>query len=272
MPHRRHSAGAPVPATRTPPALIGLSTSEMRTCEQVYHDPHGEPAQQLELALGLTYPEAIRRAGALPVIIPPLDVGSIEPLLDGLCGLCLSGGPDLHPSNYGAQPHPALGPTEPHLDGFEIALVRAAEARELPVLAICRGLQVLNVARGGTLLQDLPTERPSGVQHRQHQTGCTATHDVTLLAGSRLAECLGVQETRVNSFHHQAVDRLGSGLRVVGWANDGTIEAIEAIDRPFTMAVQWHAESMVDSPEQARLLAAFAQAAGASRSGAARAA
>jgi putative glutamine amidotransferase len=265
---------APV-AARPPRAIIGLSTSEMRDPTRVYLDPNGDPPQQ-ELALGLTYPEAIRRAGAVPVVIPPLDVDSIEPLLDGLCGLCLSGGPDLHPSIYGAEPSPLLGPTEPHLDVFEVALVRAAEAREMPVLAICRGLQVLNVARGGSLIQDLPSERPSGVTHRQGDVGWVATHGVRLEQGSLVAGYLGETEIRVNSFHHQAVDRLGSGLRAVGWAEDGTVEAIEATDRRFTLAVQWHAESMVRSPEQERLLSAFARAAGAAgaaaRSGAVRAA
>ncbi len=251
-------------------AIIGLSTSEMRAPERVRHDPHSEPAGR-ELALNLTYPEAIRRAGAIPIVIPPLDAPAIEPLLDGLCGLCLSGGPDLQPSYYGAQPHRALGPTEPHLDAFEIALVRAAEAREMPVLAICRGLQVLNVARGGTLIQDLPSERPSDIDHRQALSGSHPTHDVSLHDGLTAA-CLGVREACVNSFHHQAVDRLGDGLRAVGWAPDGVIEAIEATDRGFTVGVQWHAESMVRSPEQARLLAAFAEVAVSYGSGAARAA
>jgi putative glutamine amidotransferase len=211
------------------------------------------------MALGLTYPQAIRRAGAVPIVIPPLDVDSIEPLLDGLCGLCLSGGPDLHPSIYGAEPSPLLGPTEPHLDIFEVALVRAAEAREIPVLAICRGLQVLNVSRGGTLVQDLPSERPSEIQHRQEAVGWVATHSVRLEDDSLVAGYLGASDIRVNSFHHQAVDRLGAGLRPVGWAPDGVIEALEATDRNFTVAVQWHAESMIRSPEQARLLEAFAE-------------
>ena len=249
-------------------AIIGLSTSEMREPERVRHDPHSEPAMR-ELALGLTYPEAVRRAGAVPVVIPPMDAAAIEPLLDGLWGLCLSGGPDLHPSCYGAQPHPELGPTEPHLDDFEIALLRAAEARDMPVLAICRGLQVLNVARGGTLIQDLPSERPSEIDHRQSQAVATATHDVTL-EDSLTADCLGLRAARVNSFHHQAVDRLGDGLRAVGWAPDGVVEAIEATDRSYTVAVQWHAESMVRSPEQARLLEAFTAVAVAYGTGAAR--
>jgi putative glutamine amidotransferase len=252
--------GGTAPAARTAAAIIGLSTSEMRAPERVRHDPRSEPAGR-ELALNLTYPDAIRRAGAVPVVIPPIDAAAIEPLLDGLWGLCLSGGPDLHPAAYGAEPHPALGPTEPHLDGFEIALVRAAEARDMPVLAICRGLQVLNVSRGGTLTQDLPAERPSDLEHRQAQPASTPVHDVTLEPGSLVARCLDATALRVNSFHHQAVDRLGSGLRAVGWAGDGVIEAIEATDRSFTVAVQWHAESMINSPEQTRLLEAFAEVA-----------
>ena len=251
--------------------MIGLSTSEMRAPERVRHDPRSEPAGR-ELALGLTYPDAVRRAGAVPIVIPPMDLAAIEPLLDGLWGLCLSGGPDLHPAAYHAEPQPELGPTEPHLDRFEIALVRAAEAREMPVLAICRGLQVLNVARGGTLTQDLPSERRSDVEHRQPQAASRPTHDVTLDADSLTAGCLGMRELTVNSFHHQAVDRLGSGLRPVGWAPDGVIEAVEATDRQFTVAVQWHAESMVRAPEQTRLMTAFAEACAAYRTGAARAA
>jgi putative glutamine amidotransferase len=259
------------PPVRAAAAIIGLSTSEMRAPERIRHDPRSEPAGR-ELALGLTYPEAMRRAGAVPVVIPPMDAGAIEPLLDGLWGLCLSGGPDLHPACYGAEPHPALGPTEPHLDAFEIALVRAAEARDMPVLAICRGLQVLNVSRGGTLLQDLPTEHPSDVEHRQAAPGSTPTHDVTIEGGSLTATCLGVCDVRVNSFHHQAVAVLGGGLRPVGWAPDGVIEALEATDRAFTVAVQWHAESMISSPEQARLIAAFAEVAVQYGAGAVRAA
>ena len=126
-------------------------------------------------------------------------------------------------------------------------------------------------ARGGTLIQDLPSLRPSDIEHRQAQSGSTPTHDVTLQE-SLVADCLGVRAARVNSFHHQAVETLGNGLRPVGWAPDGVIEALEATDRDFTVAVQWHAESMTHSPEQARLLAAFADVAVAYGTHAARAA
>ena len=150
--------------------------------------------------------------------------------------------------------------------------MRAAEARDLPVLAICRGLQVLNVARGGTLVQDLPSERPSNIVHRQKFAARRPAHDVTLERGSRVAKAMGVTDASVNSFHHQAVDELGAGLRAVGWAPDGVVEALEATDRSFTLAVQWHAESLVDSPEQASLMRTFADAAKAYGARAARAA
>ncbi|MDQ3849552.1 MAG: gamma-glutamyl-gamma-aminobutyrate hydrolase family protein [Actinomycetota bacterium] len=251
---------AALTTARAPRAIIGLSTSEMRDPERVLPEPHGEPAQR-ELALGLTYTSAVQRAGAVPVVIPPLDHEAIESLLDGLWGVCLSGGPDLHPSAYGATPHPALGPTERHLDRFELALVRTAEARDLPLLAICRGLQVLNVAHGGTLVQDLPTQRPSEIEHRQRASGAIATHAVDLDPDSQAAACLGAATVRVNSFHHQAVERLGDDLRPVGWAPDGVVEALEVPGRTFAVGVQWHAESLVESPEQARLLAAFVDAA-----------
>ena len=127
------------------------------------------------------------------------------------------------------------------------------------------------MSRGGTLVQDLPSERPSEIEHRQASPGSTPTHDVTL-EDSLVADCLRARDLCVNSFHHQAVDRLGDGLRAVGWAPDGVIEAIEATDRRFTLAVQWHAESMIRSPEQDRLLAAFAEVAVAYGGRAARAA
>jgi putative glutamine amidotransferase len=227
----------------------------MRRAEQVDHDPHTEPAQR-ELALGLTYPRAIERAGGVPVVIPPLAHDAIASLLGGLDGLCLSGGPDIDPSTYGAQPHAALGITEPDLDRFEIALVHAALERGLPVLGICRGLQTLNVALGGTLVQDLPSERPGPVRHRQTEPGREATHGVALQAGP-VADALGARDVQVNSFHHQAVDRLGDGLVVQGHAADGVVEAVALEGAPFVLAVQWHAESLVAAHEQTRMVGAF---------------
>lgn len=240
--------------------LIGLTTSELRRPERVTHLAQSEPAE-VELALNLTYPTAIERAGGIPVIIPPLQPDAIAALLGGLDGLLLTGGPDLHPSAYGQTPHEQLGPTEQEIDVFELALVDAAQREGLPVLCICRGLQALNVARGGTLVQDLPAMRPSDIGHRQAQPGRIPTHAVSLRRDSRVASLLGRDTLLVNSFHHQAIDRLGRDLRVVGRAPDGVVEAIEATDGQFIIGVQWHAESLVENDEQQTLLQAFVRAA-----------
>jgi putative glutamine amidotransferase len=248
------------PAARPRP-LIGLTTSELRRPEPVVQRPQSEPPMR-EVALGLSYTESVERAGGVPVIVPPLRADAIDALVGSLDGVLLSGGPDLDPSTYGAERHPALGPTVSEIDVFELALIRAAERHGLPVLAICRGLQALNVARGGTLVQDLPTERPGDVVHRQTEPGRVATHDVRLLEDCRLAGILGGSAQRVNTFHHQAIDVLGGGLRAVAWAPDGVIEAVEDPRAPFVLAVQWHAESLSEADAgQARLLGAFVDAA-----------
>lgn len=244
---------------RAATAIIGLTTSELRRPDRVQQRPQSEPAMR-ELALGTTYPEAVRSAGAVPVIIPPMSDEAIEPLLDGLWGVVVSGGPDVDPSFYDQLPHAALGPLEHDIDVFELALLAAATRRGMPVLCICRGLQLLNVCRGGTLVQDIPTQVAGSLEHRQTDSGRLATHDVRLEPGSRIAGLLGPGDLRVNSFHHQAVDRLGRGLRAVGWAPDGVIEAIEDPGHPFLVGVQWHIESLVDDPRQRGLVEAFVAA------------
>jgi putative glutamine amidotransferase len=236
------------------PPLIGISTSEMRAPERTRALAESEPPTR-ELALGLCYPRSIEIAGAVPVVIPPLDDHDrIDALLHRLGGLVLSGGPDLHPSTYGEEPDPALGPTEPALDAFEITLVRRADALGLPILGICRGMQVLNVARGGTLVQDIP-------DHRQEESGRVPTHRVVVKEGSRLEELMGPGEHAVNSFHHQAVQELGQRLEPVAWSPDGVIEGIEAADRDFVVGVQWHIESMSTQPDQEHVYEAFLEAA-----------
>lgn len=197
---------------------------------------------------------AVERAGGVPVVLPPLEAGAMATLLDRLDGVCLSGGPDLDPSAYGARAHELLGPTEPSLDRFELELARAADARGLPLLGVCRGAQTLNVARGGTLHQHLDG-------HRQTELASQPTHAVRLAQRSRAARTLRTCTTEVNSFHHQAVDRLGSNLRASGWAADGTIEAIEDPRRPFLLGVQWHAETLIDMPGQLALFEALVVAA-----------
>jgi putative glutamine amidotransferase len=240
--------------------LIGVTTSEVRFAESIEQTPQSDPPRR-EMALGLTYLRAIETAGGLPVVMPPLELEAIDPLLDRLSGVCLSGGPDLDPETYEERPHPELGPIEPDLDRFEIALARQADERGLPVLAICRGMQALNVARGGSLHQHLPDRPGVTIDHRQRLPGDQATHTATIAAGSRLARLMGGREAVVNSFHHQAVHRIGQGLRAVAWSPDGVIEGVEAPARDFAIGVQWHAESLVARREQAALFRGLVAAA-----------
>jgi putative glutamine amidotransferase len=223
--------------------IIAVTTSEMRRPEDCGHAPQGEPPR-LELALATLYPEAIERAGGVPLVVPPLRPETLGPLLDRVDGVCLTGGPDVQPSAYGAQPHEALGPTEPRIDALELALVRGADQRGLPILAICRGMQVLNVARGGTLHQHLPDVVGDELRHRQEEHTSIATHDVTTAPRSTVRRALGGSPIAVNSFHHQAVRELGRGLVATAWAPDGTIEAVEESGSRLVLGVQWHAEGM----------------------------
>src|SRR3954452_17418760 len=154
--------------------LIGVSTSELRSAEGAHFAHHSEPPRKM-LALGLAYLEAVEAAGGIPVILAPLPPRRLEAIIDRLDGVCLSGGPDIEPGTYGAIAHPELGPTEPEVDLFELGLVRAARRRGLPVLAICRGMQVLNVARGGTLVQHVP-DLSDEVAHRQTTPASEPSH------------------------------------------------------------------------------------------------
>jgi putative glutamine amidotransferase len=242
------------------PPLIGVSTSEMRIPARTHSLAESEPPMR-ELALGMSYPLSVERAGALPVVLAPIDLANVDALLDRLDGLLVSGGPDIHPSAYGDEEHPALGPTERDLDVFELALVRGADARGMPILGVCRGAQLINVARGGTLLQDVPMMVGEEVDHRQEQPGRVPTHGVVIASGSRLEGVMGRQEHDVNSFHHQAVQKLGRHLKAVAWAPDGIVEGIEAGDRDFMLGVQWHAESLSEREDQAGLFGAFVAAA-----------
>jgi putative glutamine amidotransferase len=239
--------------------LIGVTTSEVRLREHTKPLAEADPPQA-EMALGMVYMRAVEAAGGLPVVLPPLALEAILPLLDRLSGLCLSGGPDLDPTGYGAVAGPHLGPTEPQLDTFELALARRADARGLPVLGICRGAQALNVARGGTLHQHLADVTDGSIEHRQTLPGRVPTHTVRIEHGSRLAATMGVTETTVNSFHHQAADRLGTGLHAVAWSPDGVVEGLESDGASFLLGVQWHAETLVDRPEHGELFAALVAA------------
>ena len=232
--------------------LIGVTTSEVRRIETIRQTPQADPPQ-VEMALGIKYAKAIEAAGGMPVVVPPLRGDALEPLLDRLDGICLSGGPDLGPETYGQERHPELGPTEDDIDRLELALARLAWKRRMPILAICRGAQALNVSRGGTLFQHLPG-------HRQEEPGEAVTETVSIEKRSRLANVVGATEIEVNSFHHQAVDHLGTGLRIVARAADGVVEGIEATRGGYALGVQWHAECLADRPEQAALFESLVEA------------
>jgi putative glutamine amidotransferase len=186
------------------------------------------------------YTDMVAAAGGLPVLLPPL--ADVTGVLGRLDGLVLSGGGDIDPALYGAVRDPACGPANPDRDNAELALARRALDDGLPVLGICRGLQVINVALGGTLLQHLPDV----VGHDGHspEEGAHGSHKVSVASGSQLARLLGRTEAAVPTHHHQAVDRLGDGLVATAWADDDTVEAVElAASSSFMVAVQWHPEA-----------------------------
>jgi putative glutamine amidotransferase len=234
--------------------MIGVTVSEIRAKEDAQRVRHGEPTQT-EMTLGLAYMRAVEQAGGVPVALPPLENENVDLLLEHLQGLLLTGGPDVDPACYDAEPHKELGPTDRGVDEFEIALAKHADRRGMPILGICRGAQVLNVARGGSLIQHLPDFTDGTIQHRQTEPGDQTTHEVRVAPDSGLAQTTGGGPVQVNSFHHQAIDRLGIGLRPVAWAQDGVIEAVEGQsgDDRFVLGVQWHAETLTGEAEQLAL-------------------
>jgi len=207
-----------------------------------------------------SYLHAVQQAGGVPVVLPPqLSGSSSERLARGLDGLLLTGGGDIDPAVFGEAPHPTTYEVTPTRDALELWAVRMALARRLPVLAICRGVQVLNVALGGTLFQDVASEPGTEIQHGQQEPRDQPTHKVHVKAGSRLAETLGTDELEVNSMHHQALKALGAGLVAVAWAPDQIVEGVELTDPSrFVLGVQWHPEELIQHSEPARrLFAAF---------------
>jgi putative glutamine amidotransferase len=192
------------------------------------------------------YVKSVLAAGGAPLVLSPLLGPSLAArVLAGVDGVLLTGGEDVHPAWYHAEPSPHLFPPSRERDLFELALFAAARQTGLPILGICRGIQLVNVAMGGTLYQDIPSERPGPVDHnpaaeRQHRT-----HAVRLEPGSRAEAALGSAPLAVNSFHHQAIRDLAKGLIATGWTDDGLIEAVESgPGAPWLLAVQWHPEEM----------------------------
>ena len=191
------------------------------------------------------YVQALLAVGGVPLILSPLIGASLAvSALDACDGLLLTGGEDIHPSWYGAEPSPLLSPPSQDRDLFELALFAVARQRGLPILGICRGIQLINVALGGTLFQDLPSERPGSVDHRPSGVRNTRSHSVRIEAGSRTAAALDATTITVNSLHHQAIKDLAPGLVATAWTDDGLIEAVEGGTSVWILAVQWHPEEM----------------------------
>ena len=197
------------------------------------------------VTLNTAYVRALEGAGLVPLAVPTmLAADRAGAALAAVRGLVLTGGEDVAPARYGAAPHPRLGDVDPVRDAAELALIAAARARGLPILAICRGIQILNVALGGTLYQDLDSERPGPVPHNDE----TGRHPVHVEAGSLLERTLGTRSATVNSRHHQAIRDLAPGLKAVAWADDGVIEGAEPSDakEAWMVAVQWHPEDLTE--------------------------
>ena len=217
------------------------------------------------------YVQALLAAGGIPLILSPLMGASLAgSVLDGFDGLLLTGGEDIDPSWYGAEPSPLLSPPSRERDLFELALFAVARQRGLPILGVCRGIQLINVAMGGTLVQDIPTERPGALDHRPAGLRDTRSHVVRLRPGSRAARAMGAASVNVNSSHHQAIQQLAPGLVASGWTSDDLIESLESeAGASWILAVQWHPEEMHadrQAPEHG-LFRALVDEAGLARSG-----
>lgn len=209
------------------------------------------------------YPEAVLHAEGLPLLLPTLDPAWAGDVVGGLDGLLLTGGGDVAPQWYHEEPRPEVYGVHPERDTWEMALVAAALAAEVPILGVCRGAQLLNVAAGGTLVQHLGTvtDEPHHVRDRDHQP----VHAVEIDPGSTLGGIVGRDQLGVNTLHHQAVAVVGTSLRPVAWAPDGVIEAIEGADRRAIVGVQWHPEMLIGHPRHLQLFVWLSRAAAAHR-------
>jgi putative glutamine amidotransferase len=222
--------------------------------ERVRRDPWDEVVTMVQR----TYPDAVQRAGALALVLPPDEaaVDSPDLLLDRIDGLLLAGGADVDPESYGADRHPETGITWLERDRFELALTRRAIERQIPVLGACRGMQILNIALGGTLHQDLPGV--VGTDVHRHTPGVFGDHEVRLEPGSLAARAVGDDRTLVKSHHHQGLADLGEGLIATGWStDDDLVEAVELRGEPYVLGVLWHPEQ----DEASRVIASLVEAA-----------
>ncbi|PYO50283.1 MAG: hypothetical protein DMD72_02800 [Gemmatimonadetes bacterium] len=210
--------------------------------------PEGDTSR---VRLTAAYVTALERAGLIPLIVPPLsNAEAAASVLDSVAGLVLTGGEDVDPARYGEKRHEKVRSVNPARDATEAALIEEARARGTPVLAICRGIQILNVALGGTLVQDIPSQCETTIDHDDEGARNSRTHEVEIEPDSLIAKAVGAEHVTVNSFHHQSVKRVADGMRVTARSPDGVIEGIESTDEDWwVMGVQWHPEEMTESAE-----------------------
>ena len=229
--------------------LIGLTPS--------ISDNHKQTTENLD------YTDAVRRSGALPLIIPMTDdEDMLLEVFDKMDGFVFTGGADITPSLYGQETLPACGSTEPMRDRMEMILLRRCLETGKPFLAICRGFELLNIALGGTLYQDIETQRPDSLYHPCYSTPADQVHTVIVVPGTRLMSIENAEEVHVNSRHHQGVNEVGKGLVISARASDGLVEGLELPDHPFAVGVQWHPETLSSfAPEAQRLFDALKAAA-----------
>lgn len=233
--------------------IIGISTSFLKITEKPF-------TQHQRIYVNNGYIESIIKAGGIPLLIPMSDnVTTIDELLNLTDALVLSGGHDVDPAHYGEQPHPLLGPIAPQRDKIDMHLIRKAAAAKKPILGICRGMQILNVAFGGSLYQDISVysqESPS-IHSLGAQTNA-GSHEIEITPHSVLHKIFGVQRLETNSYHHQAVKMIAPGFSAVAKAKDGLIEGIAKTDDSWTIGVQWHPETMTEShPQMIKLFQAL---------------
>ncbi len=206
-----------------------------------------------------TYIESLKNAGAIPVIVPPQPENAAD-VLDGLDGILLAGGDDCDPSEYGEEKHPSCEPMDPRRQQNDVVLARLARERGIPTLGICLGLQMMNVAGGGTLIQDIGSAIETDIDHVSEPSDRNR-HDVSIESSTKLGRILGAHALNVNSSHHQAVGRVAEGLRITAKAADGVVEGLEDPEHPFYVGVQWHPEDMQGEASATAIFGAFVEAA-----------
>jgi putative glutamine amidotransferase len=222
-------------------------------------DVYATPGERDRAFVYTTYIESLRQAGAIPVMIPPQPENA-EDIVRELDGIVLAGGEDCDPAVYGEESHPSVEPMDPRRQNNDLTLARVARERGIPTLGICLGLQVMNVAAGGSLVQDIDSQMETEIEHVSEPED-RARHDVKIEPGTKLAGILRPGNLNVNSSHHQAIKNVGEGFRVTAYAPDGIVEGLEDPNHPFYVGVQWHPEDMKGENSAAALFGAFVEAA-----------